>query len=114
MAKKASKGAPVVDTRISDELDDTVSKISTIDAEISATKVEIDATVSEIAMDETKLKIQELEDSLVGLRETPDGTIRVRGVDGANSRSAVVLAFNHKPIFCTEDGYVADNPKPWL
>jgi hypothetical protein len=108
MAPKGSKGeltkaadTRAADTSTADEIDDTLDKISTIDNEISATKVEI-------AVVETKLKIDELEASMVGLRETPDGTIRVRGVEGANSRSPVVLAINHKPIFCTEEGYVAD------
>ena len=76
-----------------DDIAATVDKISAIEAELDVTNVEID-----------KIKIDQLENNMSELRYVTDGTVRVRSVDSGNSRSSVVLAINHKPIACTEDG----------
>jgi hypothetical protein len=74
-------------------------------------KIQIDQPENNIKTDpdeanveNNKIKLDHLEHNMSELRYVPDGTVRVRSVDSGSSRSAVVLAINHKPINCTEDG----------
>ena len=74
-------------------------------------KIQIDQPENNIKTDpdeangeNNKTKLDHLEHNMSELRYVPDGTARVRSVDSGSSRSAVVLAINHKPINCTEDG----------
>jgi hypothetical protein len=75
------------------DIQETIEKINAVDSEIDATRLDI-----------TKLRIGELETSMSELRYENDGTTRVRAVDSGSTRNSVVLAINHKPIACTEDG----------
>ena len=54
-----------------------------------------------------KLKAAMLD--FAAMKTRGDGKGKLRGVQQANERNAVVLAVNHKPIMCSEAGYSADS-----
>jgi hypothetical protein len=71
----------------------SVEKPSPTGSELRTATDEFNAVVSDFAAFKTPV----------------DGMQKLRAVEAQNPRNAVVLAVNHKPIACTESGYLADS-----